>query len=31
MIHMKIELEAMNETWRITQIVIEKDGKAQAQ
>jgi hypothetical protein len=28
---MKIELEAMNETWRITQIVIEKDGKAQAQ
>jgi hypothetical protein len=31
MIHIKSELEAMNETWRITQIVIDKDGKAQAQ
>jgi hypothetical protein len=27
MIHIKIELEAMNETWRISQIVINKDGE----
>ena len=27
MIHIKIELEAMNETWRISQIVIDKDGE----
>jgi len=28
MIHIKIELEAMNETWRISQIVINKDGES---
>jgi C4-dicarboxylate-specific signal transduction histidine kinase len=27
MIHIKIELEDMNETWRISQIVINKDGE----
>jgi hypothetical protein len=28
MIHIKIELEAMNETWRISQIVINKDEES---
>jgi hypothetical protein len=28
MIHVKIELEAMNETWRISQIAINKDGES---
>jgi hypothetical protein len=28
MIHIKIELEAMNETWRIDQIVIYKDEES---
>jgi hypothetical protein len=27
MIHIKIELEAINETWRIGQILIDKDGE----
>ena len=27
MIHIKIELEAINERWRISQIVINKDGE----
>jgi hypothetical protein len=27
MVHIKIELEAMNKTWRISQIVINKDGE----
>ena len=27
MIQVRIELEAMNETWRINQILIDKDGQ----